>query len=379
MADDDLFRTITIKPLQKPPAKSDGIEVYYLYELYLASLAAYDEVDFYDLAKQVVKLAIEKLDFERLGVLLYDHSTETIHGTWGTDTQGRLIDESNHHTPATEKLRPIVDEVADRGQIVVWQDTPIVEFSQTDDAEIEIIGRGWNAAYAFWFGGQPVGWIAADNALHHTAFDSIHQQLFRMMGDLLGEGFRQIKQNGEIYQLNQKLEALNEQLTKEANHDHLTGLANRKLFYKTFERQASYCQREGCSLALALLDLDHFKRINDRYGHSKGDLALQTVARIFKQTLRAHDFVARLGGEEFVIILSGKTEQEAWQCCERIRQKVAEHAAKQAGLDTCLTVSIGIFHQQAVQDVNTMLKHSDQAMYQAKDKGRNQVVIFEQT
>ncbi|WP_119396389.1 sensor domain-containing diguanylate cyclase [Salinibius halmophilus] len=377
MASDQLFRTITMKPLKKPPSKEDGLEVYYLHELYLASLAAYDETDFYDMAQHIVRLAVNKLDFDRFGVLLYDDVTETIHGTWGTDARGNIVDESTCHTPATEKLSPIVKEVRDRGQIVVWEDTPIVEFSETEEAQIEVIGQGWNAAYAFWYAGKPVGWIAADNALQHGPFDSIHQQLFRMMGDLLGESFRQIKQNNEITQLNQKLEALNEQLSKEASHDHLTGLPNRKLFYQTFDKKHSFCAREGHCLAIALLDLDHFKCVNDEFGHATGDSALQALAQTFKKVLRNHDFVARLGGEEFAIMIVGKTRAESLAVCERVRAAVEEFVGPAAGLRQPITASIGLYHREQPEDVSAMLKYADKALYLAKDQGRNQVVAFE--
>lgn len=379
MSDEQLFRTITMKPLKKPPTKADGLEVYYLHELYLASLAAYDETDFYDLAHHIVRLAVLKLDFDRVGVLLYDDATETIHGTWGTNARGEIIDESTLHTPATDKLSPIVKAVHDRGQVVVWENTPIVEFSETEDAQIEVIGKGWNAAYAFWYGGKPVGWIAADNALTHKEFDSIHQQLFRMMGDLLGEGFRQIRQNNEINQLNQKLESLNEQLTREATHDHLTGLANRKFFYQTFESKYSFCLREGHNLAVALLDLDHFKQVNDQFGHAKGDITLQALANTFHRVLRSHDFIARLGGEEFVLILVGKTQEQALQCCERLRLATENSVALASGLDKPVTISIGLHHQETPKDVSTMLRKADKALYFAKGNGRNQVQAYQNT
>jgi diguanylate cyclase (GGDEF)-like protein/PAS domain S-box-containing protein len=163
-----------------------------------------------------------------------------------------------------------------------------------------------------------------------------------------------------------------------AHHDTLTGLPNRAAFGEHAEMLLAQARRDGRTLALLYMDLDHFKRVNDSLGHAAGDLLLQTVARRITTTLRADDLVARFGGDEFVLLLSGPTDAGAAQ---EVASKLL--AATGAPLDVdgapiSVTPSIGIaLFPEHGEDVQTLLKHADTAMYRAKSRGRARCRVFE--
>lgn len=371
-----LFRTITVKPLERPISRHDGLEVYYLYQLYLLSLNGSEVNDFIELTRLVVDKAINHLDFDRVGVLLFEPHTQSIKGTWGTDSQGKLTNEQHMSSPVADKLSPILNAVQEKGQIVVWENTPIVDFEL--QGGVKIIGDGWNSAYGFWFEGELIGWIAADNVLSQQAFSPIHQQLFRMLGDLLGEHYRRIRNHQRIQELNDKLANINQKLEREATHDHLTGLPNRRFFYDFFSRIRSIAQREHKRFALVLLDLDYFKALNDNYGHQRGDQALQSLAQIFASSMRESDFVARMGGEEFAFIVQADHGQQLKVFCQRIKQRIEAELFVVLQLQKPITASIGAYLPKQLQDIDSMMRQADLCLYQAKDAGRNTIVIIDE-
>jgi diguanylate cyclase (GGDEF)-like protein len=165
-----------------------------------------------------------------------------------------------------------------------------------------------------------------------------------------------------------------------SSHDGLTGLANARLFRLTLEREVERAIRSGEPCALLLMDLDHFKAINDTHGHPAGDLVLQTVARRLTDHLRPMDTVARYGGEEFAVILPNSYAAYALQTAERLRGQVAGGAialGKESGQGNAstvnVTISIGVSYLQpwAPVSANTLLKAADRNLYQAKARGRN--------
>ncbi|MFL1486235.1 GGDEF domain-containing protein [Marinobacter sp. LN3S78] len=165
------------------------------------------------------------------------------------------------------------------------------------------------------------------------------------------------------------------QLLKMAQTDFLTGLPNRSRIKVFFERERSRAGREQQPLSLLIVDLDHFKQVNDRFGHEAGDRALVFFADLLKHRLRATDLAGRLGGEEFGIILVNTATNTAIQVAEDLRQALADADLRHDGQLIPLTMSIGVAELgvdgQSLQD---LLAVADQRLYQAKDQGRNQVV-----
>lgn len=165
------------------------------------------------------------------------------------------------------------------------------------------------------------------------------------------------------------------QLLKMAQTDFLTGLPNRSRIKVFFERERSRAGREQQPLSLLIVDLDHFKEVNDRFGHEAGDRALVFFADLLKHRLRATDLAGRLGGEEFGIILVNTATSTAIQVAEDLRRALSEADLQSDGQPISLTMSIGVAELgvdgNSLQD---LLAAADQRLYQAKDQGRNQVV-----
>lgn len=152
--------------------------------------------------------------------------------------------------------------------------------------------------------------------------------------------------------------------------DPLTGLKNRLLLNSDLTQAIELSKRQQSSMALFALDLDHFKQINDNYGHDMGDQVLIAVSKVMKQRVRSSDYVFRLGGEEFCCLLSDVSEKHAIKVAEQIRQEVAD--LKIANIEK-ITLSIGIAMLKSDDDWQSWLKRADTLLYQAKLAGRNRL------
>jgi len=158
--------------------------------------------------------------------------------------------------------------------------------------------------------------------------------------------------------------------------DPLTGIANRRSF---LQDAAQVAKRHGANprpTAVLLIDLDHFKSINDRFGHALGDRVLEIFADTARQSVRSSDLLGRLGGEEFAAVLSDTSRDKAVGVAERIRESFAQAAREVDGRPVCATVSIGLVHsQEAALKVAELLAQADQALYIAKERGRNRIEL----
>src|SRR5664280_1724996 len=158
--------------------------------------------------------------------------------------------------------------------------------------------------------------------------------------------------------------------------DPLTGIANRRSFMQDAAQLAKRHSANPRPTAVLLIDLDHFKSINDRFGHALGDRALEIFADSARQSMRTSDLFGRLGGEEFAAVLSDTSRDKAMAVAERIREGFAKAAQDVEGRPVCATVSIGLAHcQDAALDVPELLAQADQALYFAKEHGRNRVEV----
>ncbi|NLD39181.1 MAG: diguanylate cyclase [Desulfatiglans sp.] len=160
--------------------------------------------------------------------------------------------------------------------------------------------------------------------------------------------------------------------------DALTGLYNRRYFMEVLDREISRSQRYKTDLVLCLLDIDHFKNINDTYGHAAGDTVLKKLGILLKESIRDNDIACRYGGEEFIILLPHTNIEEASIMTERFRERVASYDFKHESSHLKTTVSIGIAQYQRGEDKSgsIFVEHADSALYQAKAEGRNRSVIF---
>ena len=170
----------------------------------------------------------------------------------------------------------------------------------------------------------------------------------------------------------QLVRQFNERLQGLAITDQLTGIANRRRLVDAMEAEIRRGERMHTVFALVVFDLDHFKRINDTYGHGYGDETLQFVSARVSEMIRATDIVGRWGGEEFLMILPGTNAAGAFLLCNRIRESVAAH---RFGAGFSVTLSFGITEYLESDTLDTLVDRADRALYRAKDKGRNRVEI----
>lgn len=194
---------------------------------------------------------------------------------------------------------------------------------------------------------------------------------------LLGSTFIAIRLQHIRKRLTQQKLALTravEQIRHLATHDELTGLINRRRMVELMEVEWQRCARNARPLILALFDLDHFKHINDTYGHAVGDQVLQNFALTVQAALRSTDVLARWGGEEFVLMLYDTDPACALPLLERVRASVQAQETPAAGHALHVTVSVGLAVSQAGESVQQVLDRADEALYQAKAAGRNRVV-----
>ncbi|MFY9256753.1 MAG: diguanylate cyclase [Fuerstiella sp.] len=182
-----------------------------------------------------------------------------------------------------------------------------------------------------------------------------------------------------ILQLQQQLEDARDASRLEANSDQLTGLWNRRSLHPRLEREIARCRESRRSLSVIMLDIDHFKSINDGAGHAYGDSALKLVAQTIKQGARADDFVGRFGGDEFIVVLPGADEDVAKRAAERIRLDISSSQLLSVENPFSITVSIGVAEVTgiAVLTPEIALSMADRALYAAKRAGRNRVVCFD--
>lgn len=173
------------------------------------------------------------------------------------------------------------------------------------------------------------------------------------------------------------LKGMMNQLQKLATTDSLTGLANRRHFMEVANRRLTLLG-PGQQLGIALIDLDHFKRINDLYGHAAGDEVLQVFAELAGQRLRDEDLVARFGGEEFILLLGNATLDSLTQCVERLRQAFSAHRFANLPDNVSCTFSAGLVLVNHGDALETRINQADQALYLAKDSGRNCLQIHPQ-
>lgn len=172
-----------------------------------------------------------------------------------------------------------------------------------------------------------------------------------------------------------EINALQLQFSEQANRDPLTGLHNRRYLDTAMTRELQRCERDGVMLNVLLIDLDHFKHINDAHGHAAGDLVLRELAALLEQQTRRGDVVCRYGGEEFLLLLPRITPQAAWKRAEQYRLALQNSAIPwdDDTIHTTLSAGIACFPQHG-RTMESLIQAADQALYRAKASGRNRVL-----
>lgn len=183
----------------------------------------------------------------------------------------------------------------------------------------------------------------------------------------------QAREEVKLREMTQTLSARSETLEQAALTDGLTGMQNRRYFDDALREYLTEFRRIGKPIGLMILDLDHFKQVNDTHGHDVGDEVLRCVANTLRDMTRYHDVVARLGGEEFAVVAPNMDHEQLFKLAERIRKAVAAQTVQSGNLRLKVTTSVGLAVWDGKEAGEDFYRRADKQLYQAKRQGRNRV------
>jgi diguanylate cyclase (GGDEF)-like protein len=226
---------------------------------------------------------------------------------------------------------------------------------------------------------QHVFWLMAGlmfargaGAIFEDRAEMLTPGVLRSIAYLLYAGFITAATLGVMWM---EIQTLQLELVRSARIDALTGVLNRGTFLDEFGREVSRSERDATVFSLAIFDLDHFKRLNDRFGHPVGDHVLKSVVDTMRVTIRRHDLIGRYGGEEFALLMPNTGKETALRVAERIRREIELKGVDVGGKRIDLTISGGVAtFQLDGHDWDSLLIAADNALYAAKNAGRNQIV-----
>ena len=200
-----------------------------------------------------------------------------------------------------------------------------------------------------------------------------------ILGLVIGSFFAYIYTN-KITSYEASLKKQNSSLSLLASTDYLTGTMNKRMFNEISQHYFQTAQKNNLHLTLLLLDLDHFKKVNDTYGHQAGDLLLKRFAKTLQRILNKSDIFARIGGEEFAVLLSQTNSDEAYILAEKIRVEIEKDCIDYEGQVICVTTSIGISENfENDTEFENIFSRADMALYKAKNEGRNRTCYADET
>ncbi|MGD8171860.1 GGDEF domain-containing protein [Vibrio sp. TRT 21S02] len=340
-----------------------------------------------EVCKTAVTFATNRLGIDRLAVFLTDANCTYMQGTWGTDIQGNLVDESYYRSETTDRsivhlARSTPNEVAFEESVPIYHD-------------FHIVGFGWTAMTMLTNNnGEPIAFIAADNLIKRTPLTQQLREVIRMFASNVTEVLLRTRAQEAVHELNENLEqevkvrtkelqSANDKLELLAKMDPLTRLGNRRMLESMLEELCHKPGNKECSYGLILIDIDHFGLYNNEYGHMQGDIALMRVGNILQHhTQYENEMFCRIGGEEFALLVVEQSDEQVAKLAECLRACIEEEAImhSKSPVSEVLTVSVGYaITSTRSKDFNFDLLYgqADKALYQAKGAGRNTVAYWE--
>uniref|UniRef100_UPI0035AE8E56 sensor domain-containing diguanylate cyclase n=1 Tax=Chitinimonas sp. TaxID=1934313 RepID=UPI0035AE8E56 len=241
---------------------------------------------------------------------------------------------------------------------------------------------GTREMHASWFGPlvvseELVGVLTIQSTAEH-AYGDREQLIFRTLSAYVAVAVANARVYTRLNEQHAKLTAVEAEMRRLATTDALTGIPNRRQFISALGQEARRSRRNGRPLSVIMADIDHFKRVNDTFGHAAGDLVLTRVARLLQGNKRSADIVGRLGGEEFAVLLPETEVAQAAEVADRLRVLIANEQILFDGAPIPVTISFGCAAIAPIQEglsepasIEAVLQAADRALYQAKNAGRN--------
>jgi diguanylate cyclase (GGDEF)-like protein len=318
------------------------------------------------------------IPYDRIGCALIDHAAWTLRARWARSAAREIgISSGYEQSLHGSSLETIVET----GQPRIINDLPAYLASRpASDATRRIVAEGMRASLTcpLVARGRPIGFLFFSSQ-RTGAYADVHVDLFRRVAGELSIVVEKSLLYEKLFELNSQLTAAQQQLEHRANHDELTGLPNRRSILSELERVAARAARSRTQVGLLMLDIDHFKRINDRHGHLVGDQCLRQVGVALAAAVRTGEYLGRYGGEEFLAVLDLQDHDALQDAAARFRRVVEELAVPTADGPLPVTISVGGALGCPSEDltVQRILANADAALYAAKAAGRNCTVIHE--
>ncbi len=345
-----------------------------------------------ELISKALSVLIQNQDMERCSFFILDEDNNLVNLA-GLSSEEHLGGEKIIRNPIKFKMgEGIIGLAAKTGALQHSNNCKMDErFSNNSSISNNLI-PGSIISVPVFAGNELIGLL---NISHPDAdyFSEWHIRLLHIYKNMLGElitNFRLLQHMEEqVAVRTKKLETALEDINRLKDHyesmsmlDELTGLFNRRYFYAQIETTLARTRRHGQSVCILVFDLDHFKKINDAFGHGLGDIVLKDVSNSVREEIRESDILVRFGGEEFVIIFTDTDSDMGQAFAERIRKKIASLTWQMRDNEIRITASIGVHCMVAETfnkvdyDIDTLIGYADHALYVAKASGRNKIVIF---
>jgi diguanylate cyclase (GGDEF)-like protein len=329
-----------------------------------------------DILDQVYENFAELIPYDRIGFALLEEGRSVVRAHWAR-SEAKKIKLPLGYTARLEDTS--LESVMQSGHPRILNDlVAYLEAHPRSESTQRIVDEGMRSSLTcpLLIMGQPVGFLFFSST-STNAYERAHQQIFQQIAGQLAVTLEKSRLYEGLLELTEELRQARDDLEHAATRDSLTGLWNRQSITDLLRRELARAARDEMPLAAVMVDVDHFKQINDRIGHLAGDAVLTELTTRISCTLRSADVVGRLGGEEFLIILYPANEETSVEVMERVRRACAARPVSIDAGDIEVTVSLGaaVVRDHEEVDLTTVLKTADHALYRAKNDGRNRSVF----
>lgn len=366
-----LVRDITDRTIAEKQLQETICRLSVLYEIYSVTTR---ELDTDNLIKKTCTLLQKTLNFDALTFYLLDEEKEEIVLNYSIGLPGKIL----------KLINILTEDIGSIGKAMFSKETTYLNYQEQSNNKLIdlLLIEGFTDAIAFpiMIDNKFVGGISLINKSNRP-IDVKDQELLKavccQLSTVLHNSklFTSLKKElAERKKTEAMLKKANEELERIASTDQLTNIWNRRHFMNIIRVEIERAKRYNLTMSLLLLDIDHFKYVNDKFGHQVGDIVLVEFARILRTNIRDFDLLARWGGEEFLILASQLCAKDAAQLAERLRKCISENNFQVAG---SITVSIGVVEFNQNENLDLWIKKADDALYRAKELGRNRVEVID--